>query len=455
MPVTSSIPSAPALTRSRIGAVRIRLPSNGTVVANLDKLVLEAGTGRDTNSSPPERVALRVSVSQKRPSVGRVPGAELLDATDDLDAVTPHGRSQDAKVDLVQAGGRSGLWDTSRDGLGTTRGLASREANSSGGNVGTVGGRRGAGVGELRRGGEPAELGAASVGAGRSGSEEGGVGPGEITGGHRCSVVLAELLRHGAVAVHVRLDDVQVAIGIRENSIEDGVVGGGAVLIGSRCDGGDEVLEETERSGRDGDGTLGLPDGNGVVELLSGGEGQEVPGIAVVVNILDVSADGDSGALRDAVINGPGPERVRDGLVVREGLVAAWLESGSVAAETGVERMDGTEDTVAILASATGVVVDCSIHLVRIRRGIWLTRGRRHTVRNHVARVGPVVLNQAENMRSDLIAGRASGLEPGGKSAALDESSILGDGGEERGTVHFLPEVESGVIPRSVSLGQS
>lgn len=54
-------------------------------------------------------------------------------------------------------------------------------------------------------------------------------------------------------------------------------------------------------------------------------------------------------------------------------------------------------------------------------------------------------------MRSDLIASLASGLEPGGKSAALDKGSILGDGSEERGTVHLLPEVEASIVPRCVS----
>ena len=121
---------------------------------------------------------------------------------------------------------------------------------------------------------------------------------------------------------------------------------------------GDEVLEETEGGGSNRDGTLGLPDGNGIVELLSGGEGEEVPGVAIVVDVFNVATNSHGGSLRDAVVDGPRTEGISDGLVVGEGLVRARLERGGVTAEAGIVRVDGGENAVAVLSRATSIVVD-------------------------------------------------------------------------------------------------
>lgn len=73
--------------------------------------------------------------------------------------------------------------------------------------------------------------------------------------------------------------------------------------------------------------------------------------------------------------------------------------------------------------------------------------GSEHTVGDHVAGVVPVVLDEAEDVGSDLVASLAGGLELGGEVAALDEGAVLADGGEERGAADFLPEIETGVVP--------
>lgn len=110
-----------------------------------------------------------------------------------------------------------------------------------------------------------------------------------------------------------------------------------------------------------------LPDVEGVVELLGGGQGVEVPRVAVVVAVFRVSADCNSGRLGDTVVDRvDGTERIYDDLVAGKGFVTAGLESRRVAGCGRVEVVDGGEDNVGITArSSVSVdlrVLDCVVH---------------------------------------------------------------------------------------------
>jgi hypothetical protein len=81
-----------------------------------------------------------------------------------------------------------------------------------------------------------------------------------------------------------------------------------------------------------------LPDVDGRVELLGGGEVGEVPRVAVKVDVFGVAADGDGLALGDSGVDGVlGPEGVDVDFVVGQGALAAGLEGVGVAAGGRVE----------------------------------------------------------------------------------------------------------------------
>ena len=101
----------------------------------------------------------------------------------------------------------------------------------------------------------------------------------------------------------VLLDNGNEAIGVRADGIEDGAVLFVAVLVGASVDIGNQSLEEVERNSSDSDGLLLSPNGQGVVKLLGSGKGREIPGVTVVVDILDVATDGDSLALVNALVD--------------------------------------------------------------------------------------------------------------------------------------------------------
>jgi hypothetical protein len=44
---------------------------------------------------------------------------------------------------------------------------------------------------------------------------------------------------------------------------------------------GTDLLEEAQRSGSDGDRTLSVPGIKGIIKLLGGGSGTQVPGLAI------------------------------------------------------------------------------------------------------------------------------------------------------------------------------
>lgn len=154
------------------------------------------------------------------------------------------------------------------------------------------------------------------------------------------AVVLVKLLCKGTVCAHVLGNDTDISIGIFGDSVGDALEGGRVASVGSGRDARDKVLEERKRYIGDCDRSLLLPDVDSVVELLCRGEGSEIPGVSVVVDVLNVSSNSDGTALRDALVDVPRAERVGNGLVIGKGLVTAWLESGSVTAKSRVEVVD-------------------------------------------------------------------------------------------------------------------
>ena len=87
----------------------------------------------------------------------------------------------------------------------------------------------------------------------------------------------------------------------------------------------------------------------------------ELTYVATVVDILGVATSRNRGGGGNAVVDCvDGTERVDVDLQVREGFVGARLEGGSITARIRIERVDGGENGVRVLAgpSATGVRSD-------------------------------------------------------------------------------------------------
>jgi hypothetical protein len=76
-----------------------------------------------------------------------------------------------------------------------------------------------------------------------------------------------------------------VAISVSENSIDDGSEGRRGRSVGSDCGRRVDVSEERQRGAGDRQGTDLLPLVDGVVELLGGGEGVEVPALPSVKRV--------------------------------------------------------------------------------------------------------------------------------------------------------------------------
>lgn len=149
------------------------------------------------------------------------------------------------------------------------------------------------------------------------------------------------MLSKRAVGCSVLGNDVDEAIGVGEDGVVDVGVSVGARGISAGGDTGDKSLEEREGGRGDGDRARGLPHIQRIVELFSSSECIEVPRVTVVVAILRVSSDGDSGPGADTRVQGvDGSEGVNDDLVSGESSVGARLEGSGVAAESRVEGVD-------------------------------------------------------------------------------------------------------------------
>lgn len=428
IPPILNIASSPRHAKSPIVTP---LPANtGNTVRDADVLVLNTAPGLDRQSDRPQRVPRGVLGRGKRNSLVDVPAAELGNVADNLDHLAP--------------GSRSALVERDKDllGVGAAGGNSGDLLDGGVGGGGEVGGEDGRGgevvvAGNLKllalSGGEGGGLAGAPAGgdvtvAAGGGGEEGGVGPGEIGGGDGLAGVAVDLLVQGTVGVGVLGGDLDEAVGVGGDGGDDLVVGGGAGGVGADGGARDVVAEERKGGLGDGDGALGLPDEESIVELLGGGKGGEEPGVAVVKDILRVAANSDGLVLGDAAVDVvDGAERVDDDLVVGERPVRAGLESVGIAAGGGVEVVDGGEDRVGVAAAAPLTTVDVGD--------------------NETLASVPERLLEAENLRGDGSVSTGGLAEDGAELSTLDEGTVGAGDGKEGGAGNLLPEVETGLVP--------
>lgn len=173
------------------------------------------------------------------------------------------------------------------------------------------------------------------------------------------SARLVELLGERAVGLRIGCDDVDVVVGVRLDGVVERRVGGAARRVRPRRHGGKKILEEGKGGRGDGDGALLIPHVQGVIQLLGRREGVEVPGVSVVVDVFRIPSNGDCFTLGDSAVDGVDrTERVGNGLVIRQGLVAAGLESVGVTPGLRVEGVNRAEDRVRILSVPVSASVD-------------------------------------------------------------------------------------------------
>ena len=415
--------------RNSIAAVRIALPPDGAIRVDNDILVGERDTLGQGDGGVPSRVAASVLARAQSDTGSGGPVAEGSDAADELDGLSVAGGDLLVEGDEnLVVGGAAGLGGRGDGGAGGRE--VCGKGRGGGGGVGAGDGRGGAGVGE-RVGGSSAPRGRDTAGAAVGSGEEGGVGPGQVGGADGGTGVLVELLGERAVGRSVLGDDVDEAVGVGLDGVDDGGVGGRGAGVGAGADGGDEVLEEGKGGRGDRDGTLLLPDVDGIVELLGGGESGEVPGVAGVVNILGVATNGGGLTGGAAIVDTPEAHRVDNGLVVGKSTVAAGLEGFGIATGSGVKVVDGSQDGVDVLAAA---VVD--------------------EVGDDIAVIVPEALLEAQDLGSNSVAGIARAADGLGKRRTLHESTVRGGNGEEGRAVDLLPKIETSVVPVLSSVGK-
>jgi len=323
-------------------SVGVRLPARSSVDLNVHILVLDRGSGGEQNGNAPKGVGAGISSRRESDAILHVPVAQGGVVTDDFDRLSPLGAGALVEGDdHIAAAGRGRGSACRGGGRGDTGGLRGGEVGVGGGGVGTGDGYSGAVVGQsVSSTGVPRcrDLAGAAGGSGK----ECRVGPGQVRSGDGGAGVAVELLWHGAVRELAGINYVEKIVGVGLHGVDDAGIGRRGRREGASRDGQDEVLEEGKRQGRDGDRTLLLPYDDGVVELLGGGEGGEVPGVSVVVDVLGISANSDGTTLSNVPVDAvDGPERVDDGFVVRKSLVAARLEGVCVAANGRVKVVDG------------------------------------------------------------------------------------------------------------------
>lgn len=166
-------------------------------------------------------------------------------------------------------------------------------------------------------------------------------------------VLLSQVAAHrGVPGVHLK--EVIGHLLDSRGDVEVLLRGGGEV---SDLNAGVELLEEGQGDGGDIEAPKLVPAVNGVVQLLGGGEGGQVPGVAVVVDVLLVATESDTTVGGDVGVDGVDvAERVDDGLVVGESDVRAGLVGAGFAGGLGIEAVDGAEDGVRIQSTAAGNV---------------------------------------------------------------------------------------------------
>lgn len=118
-------------------------------------------------------------------------------------------------------------------------------------------------------------------------------------------------------------------------------------------------------------------------------------------------------------------ESINKGLEARQGPAVAGLDAGVVALCVDVERGNGTEERVRVLARATGVDVDVGDEILAVPIRFIQKAG-------HLGRLVAACAVYAEGLRERV---------------TLDQSAELVLRGEEARALDFLPEVEAGGVP--------
>ena len=239
------------------------------------------------------------------------------------------------------------------------------EGHRNRGAAAVAAGARRAGRGGSEAGGTPA--GRREARTSLEGGERRGVGPGEVGSAGDGAVAPAVLFGQATVRGRVLGVHLEEAIGKRLDGRGQRREGRRGRGVGAGGDGGRELLEEGERGGGDVERAELVPDDQSIVELLSDGEGGEVPGVTAVVRVLGVAASSDGSVGSNTAVDCvDGTERVDVDLEVGEGLVRARLEGEGVASRSSVERVDGGEDGVSVLARSAAARVCGDVSTSRV-----------------------------------------------------------------------------------------
>ena len=119
---------------------------------------------------------------------------------------------------------------------------------------------------------------------GSKGSQNGSITPGQVDSADGVTVVPAVLFSKAAVGWCVLGVDSDEAIGPVLDSRGEGGEGRGGRSISADSDAGGELTEEGKGSRCDLEGTLGVPDNKSIVELLSDGDGGQIPGLHMILS---------------------------------------------------------------------------------------------------------------------------------------------------------------------------
>jgi hypothetical protein len=232
-----------------------------------------------------------------------------------------------------------------------------------------------------------------------------------------------------------------VAVSIGLNSVDDWSESGSRRCISADGSRRVDILEERKRDRSDRDWANLFPLVDGIIELLSSSKSVEVPtklvwlifdfrnwinspGVTVVVRVLGISANSNTRALSNTLVDVvDGAEGISDDLVVSKSLVTAGLESGRIARGSRIEDVNASQDRVCILAGSTTSSIGKSIG------------------------ASPVRLKEAKDKRSlgNTVGARLSKLS--GKAVALNQSTILDSSSEEGRAVNLLPQIETSLVP--------
>lgn len=276
------------------------------------------------------------------------------------------------------------------------------------------------------------------------GSEEGSIRPGQIAGGDGGAVLASELLGQGAVGGRVLLHDGEESIGVGLDSLGDVGVGRGRARVVTRGSRGNEVLEEWKTGVGDGERALLLPLVEGIVQLLGGRGGRQVPvwvsflfkklskrvrnipWVTSLVDVLGVTTNSNSGTGLSVLVHTiDRAERVNNGLVVAKSAGRAGLEGSIVAGSSRVESLNRAQNRVDIDTGARSLDTQ---------------------VGNDGSAI-PEALQEATQLRSLGIAVLTRLAQGLGERSTLDQRTVLGGDGEERRTSHFFPQIAAGRVP--------